>query len=252
MAPIKFEENIREKLEERTIKPSEDAWNKLSERLDSNGHKKESHVFWWFSIAASVIGVLFFVTNFWNDDLEGVNSPSLVVEPLINQEIQKSEETLEVGKSESLEDEAIEIKKNLKGNVKLESDNNVVNLEEVFEEDVDLSNQIEKENLLEITEKRIGKISFEDQKIQEIVTQINTLQASNALVTEKTIDALLEKAQQEIIQDRIKKSSTGLVDAASLLESVEYELDESFRNKVFKALKDNLGKVKTAVAQRND
>jgi hypothetical protein len=34
MAPVKFEDNIREKLESREIEPSGDAWKRLSERLD--------------------------------------------------------------------------------------------------------------------------------------------------------------------------------------------------------------------------
>jgi len=34
MAPIKFEEDIRDKLEKRQLKPSSNAWKKLSDRLD--------------------------------------------------------------------------------------------------------------------------------------------------------------------------------------------------------------------------
>ena len=35
MAPIKFEENIKDKLDKRTIQPSTEAWVKLSSRLDA-------------------------------------------------------------------------------------------------------------------------------------------------------------------------------------------------------------------------
>jgi len=34
MAPIKFEENIKDKLEKRTLSPASDSWSKLAERLD--------------------------------------------------------------------------------------------------------------------------------------------------------------------------------------------------------------------------
>ena len=34
MAPIKFEENLRDKLEERSLQPSANSWSKLSDRLD--------------------------------------------------------------------------------------------------------------------------------------------------------------------------------------------------------------------------
>ena len=43
-----------------------------------------------------------------------------------------------------------------------------------------------------------------------------------------------------------------MVDAEALLENVEAELDQSFRNKVFEAIKSSYNSVKTAVAQRND
>ena len=45
---------------------------------------------------------------------------------------------------------------------------------------------------------------------------------------------------------------TGVVDARLLLENVEADLEKSFRDKVFEALKSNFNFVKTAVAQRND
>ena len=39
MAPIDFENNIKDKLDERMLKPSTDAWGKLSERLDNQDKK---------------------------------------------------------------------------------------------------------------------------------------------------------------------------------------------------------------------
>jgi len=43
MAPIKFEENIREKLEQRTIEPSIQAWESLEQRLNTD-EKKQSKI----------------------------------------------------------------------------------------------------------------------------------------------------------------------------------------------------------------
>ena len=42
MAPIKFEEQLKEKLEQRTIQPSQDAWNKLNDRLDNVEEKQNN------------------------------------------------------------------------------------------------------------------------------------------------------------------------------------------------------------------
>lgn len=60
----------------------------------------------------------------------------------------------------------------------------------------------------------------------------------------------VEEIQQ--LMEKLYNTTTGVVDANLLLESVEQDLDESFRNKVFDALKANYNKVKTAVAQRNE
>ena len=64
MAPIKFEENIKNKLEKRTINPSEDSWAKLSNKLDEQEGKSNKKIVWWIGIAASLVGV-FLVTTLY-------------------------------------------------------------------------------------------------------------------------------------------------------------------------------------------
>ena len=46
MAPIKFEENIKDKLEKRTVMPSEASWSKLSQRLDGEEKRNKRSSFW--------------------------------------------------------------------------------------------------------------------------------------------------------------------------------------------------------------
>ena len=58
MAPIKFEEQLKEKLEKRTIQPSPEAWKKLSVRLDDQGNNKNHRGYWWLGIAASITGII--------------------------------------------------------------------------------------------------------------------------------------------------------------------------------------------------
>ena len=45
MAPIKFEDNIKDKLENRRLKPSLDAWDSLSKRLDNQDKRKATDLF---------------------------------------------------------------------------------------------------------------------------------------------------------------------------------------------------------------
>jgi len=44
----------------------------------------------------------------------------------------------------------------------------------------------------------------------------------------------------------------GKVDAMALLIEVEDEIDQSFRDRIFKKLKDGLFKARTAIANRNN
>ena len=39
MEPIKLEDNLREKLQERELSPSNNAWDTLAEKLESEGPK---------------------------------------------------------------------------------------------------------------------------------------------------------------------------------------------------------------------
>ena len=53
MAPIKFEEDIRDKLAERRIEPSLGSWDKLSAQLDQDSKGRPK--FWWLAVAASFL-----------------------------------------------------------------------------------------------------------------------------------------------------------------------------------------------------
>ena len=47
MELIKFEKQAKNKLEQRRIQPSSDAWNKLTDRLDANQEKQKNNRLWW-------------------------------------------------------------------------------------------------------------------------------------------------------------------------------------------------------------
>ena len=88
-------------------------------------------------------------------------------------------------------------------------------------------------------------------KIAEIVAQVNLLENSNLPVSSIEVDSLLRQAQQEILTDKIFNQE-GKVDAMALLNEVEGELDQTFREQIFETLKVGFLKVRTAVADRNN
>ena len=87
-------------------------------------------------------------------------------------------------------------------------------------------------------------------KIAEVVAQVAVLEQNNQSVSDAEIDSLLRSAQAQILKDQLFRKDAS-VDAMVLLADVEQELDRSFRDRIFDALKDGFVKVRTAVADRN-
>ena len=64
------------------------------------------------------------------------------------------------------------------------------------------------------------------------------------------MEEMLNTARRDLQTQRILKSPK--VDATALLQDVEWELEKSFRDKVFDALGEGFRKIRTAVIERND
>ena len=62
----------------------------------------------------------------------------------------------------------------------------------------------------------------------------------------------MKDAEKAIFKEKIKNTNTQTFDADALLQDVEADLQQSFRAKVFEALKSSYETVKTAVAERNN
>lgn len=251
MAPIKFEEHIKEKLDKRIIQPSDDAWDKLSKRLDEEGKENKNKPYkWWLSIAASIIIGGFIVSMFFNNKIE---QEIVVPEIVVDQKVEKEDvNSVVVADSENVREELIKvdteevIKKPIKKPLKTSV---VENVESLVTDKTD----IQEENVDSKFIKPLPKnLTFEEQKVQEVVAQVKDLKEHNKDVTEEDIEKLLAQAQKEIALERLYNENSRIVDASKLLEDVEFELDQSFRNKVLEAMKTSFNSVKTAVAQRND
>ena len=65
MAPIKLEDHIKERLEDREIAPTVATWERITSNLDANIAKKQGRKRFWFAIAASFIGGLFIASLFF-------------------------------------------------------------------------------------------------------------------------------------------------------------------------------------------
>lgn len=246
MAPNKFEKFIKDCLQDREIKPSGDAWKRISEQLEVTERPK-SKKFQWYAVAAVFIGTLF-VAGLFLATTESSNHPEIEISDT-------SKNPDPINKASEFNSEE-----------KSEKDSPVVNEEIGADETVEITSpespgMASKNLLADSTRKkkmRIEKIKVPvmvseeliHTKIAEIIAQVEVLENENSVVTDAEIDALLRQAEQEILKEKIFRKDNS-VDASALLADVENELDKSFRDQIFDALKDGFVKVRTAVADRN-
>ncbi len=251
MAPINFEEDIKEKLDKRTITPSKRAWGELSKRLDKNQSKKGIRTsLFWVAVAASVIGILFVGSQFVINTSKNITKSQQVVDV----ENETKETVLPKNTGDPID---VIVEKDNNGLLEGKLNKEKVSKEKFTEKTYDAivtkkDVEVLKDTQVILQAKKVPELDFESQKIQEVASAINTLKNNNVEHLDENIDALLKQAQKEILIERLKDQDKVLVDATLLLEDVEYALDKSFRDKVFKKLKESYGTVKTAIAHRND
>ena len=264
MAPLKFEEHIKEKLEQRKLQPQSNAWDRLNERLDTETVRRSKVTYWWLGIAASIVGVFFVVNMIMNSDTE-INVPNTVVdsEEVNSQEqdvfsndqentpieivTDSNNENQEGSKADSQEPTQIKEPSPLKKRIH----NEQLKLTPSKADEAVVKTELP-ELEIEHTKEPVDINSSEQDAINTVVEAMQKLQGEQKSAIDSELDALLSEAQQEIAMEKLYKEALRTVDADALLQGVEQDLDISFRDKVFKALKDSYKTVKTAVAERNN
>jgi len=240
----KLEKHIKEKLKERTIAPSKGAWDKIASQVKEPAAQRKNR---WFpyAIAASVVGiVLVSIFHFTNGDPEVEQMQMVETENKIHKEKPTQSEDKVVEKSgEQIQTEVAETK----------SESIVPHKTRELSPGPQISNTIVAEN--EVKEPLQDEIKINSdkliaQKVEEVVAQVQLMENAEQDVTDAEVDSLLRTAQRQILTDKLFAEG-GSVDAMSLLAEVEDELDESFRDQIFDALKSGYLKLRTAVADRN-
>ncbi len=246
MAPIKFEDHIREQLQERELTPSNEAWSNLEKQLHPEASKNKKG-FNWFAIAAIFIGVLLLATLLFNSNTSTISNPEIVIEEpennlLIQSNIPEvvSQEELKNEESDYIETISLAAEETLS----IEKENKISPTPKNQEDSIAFEPVIESNKTTETNDVP------EDNQVAQVVAQVEALQNNNEVVTEEDIDALLVKAQQELTINDLTKHKK--VDAAALLEVVEIEIETTFRDKVYEALGEGYQKVRTAVVSRKN
>lgn len=269
MGRLKFEKEFKEKLDHREIKPSENSWEKLSSQLNSE-EKSTRFNFWWLGIAATIIAGIFIIgIQYRNSGL--VDSPQ-VVDAQVNKVDNNENESLDANsiikeeeKLPVLSNENISAKDALAENTEEEPNKKSHKPEPVkVEKRVKINPTEEKNivivsvvepNIIQPVSSNYTSYSKDDeiitQKLSEVIAQVNAMNSEGNSVTDSEVDKLLAQAAKQIEKERDYNFSVGKINPEELLQSVEMDMEYSFREKIFDVLKEGYLKAKTAVANRN-
>ncbi|WP_223034826.1 hypothetical protein [Hanstruepera marina] len=260
MAPVKFEEHIKDKLEQRAIKPRETAWNKLAERLDANDQKLSHAKFWLIGIAASIVIVLVVSNIFFNNNevSNGTNTIKVVNSNETGSEVKEQPNSSETFTTDEVSDDETEkdkIEKDNKIQPNFIQQQKVATVKKKNQPRNTSSKNVKIErmasNKVNDKEEGINKLNIESaEKISTLA--ITDLVPDNTKNIDNEIDSLLSKAQKDVYSKTADNKEELKISPQGLLEEIEFDLDQSFRDKVFQKLKSSYKKVSTAVAHRND
>lgn len=261
MAPIKFEEQLKDKLEKRTLLPSSDGWSKLSERLDADEKKSKNPFFWWLSIAAGILIMIAISAQFFSANESKEVMPQVVEEKVIEEQLEAKEIKLNDTKAIELTSENSLAEK--KENVSIIKKAQIIDYKKVTKKESKAETQLAElsgSNAKNSNTKQEGDIL--NKEVQDLLNEatlknavaeaLKEIKPENTSVTDREIDSLLKVASKELFKDKLKKEAIKTVDANALLLSVEDDMGQSFRSIVFEALKDSYKTVKTVVAERNN
>lgn len=250
MGQNKLENQIKEKLSEREIQPSAQAWDRLDAMLTVAEEKKTKRSFGWLYIAASVLvlvslGLFLFnpkgteiqpqdnaVTTTETTKDSVVKEGTQLQQPVINNEAVASSDNHPSTNNQSV----------TSINHQSKSENQSTNSQGPTVKNNPLINRdkpIEFQNTSDVALKDLPKI------VEPKTTTIPT--PRNSLSDEQLLAGLDKTAKETTNKQPVVK-----VDPRNLLSQVDGELDQTFREKVISKVRKNYKEVKVALANRNN
>lgn len=250
MAPIDFEKELQERMRSREVKPSPEAWDRISARLDEEGPVASRKPRLWIGLAAaSVLVLLGFL--FLRKPVEALPLLDPVVDsPKTEIPVQKSagipEDTTPEGKEDQggalVTVETAPQDQEETGMVKAQNRDAYDKGHELAEN----TNPVltEREEMPQVS---IGVAGSEEASM----TQGSRTEPQPGRAQEDEIEALLNQARESIALQK-DQDTLRSVDAMALLDRAEDELDQTFREKIMDKLKTGVNKLRTAVAERKN
>lgn len=230
MKSDKLEKQFREKLQNRTIEPSDKAWDRLDAMLSVAEKKKKPYGKWWF-VAAGLL-ILFSVGKFLfkaEKFSPTIHNEVVIDKPFVGTESEKesiviNENTIEIT-PKNIEEKVVATKKATAQNSSASEKMTPNSTEVAFQEEV--VNPTEQNTSVKTTTRKY--ISA-----QSLLSQVES---------EKKI--IEQKIEPKKFESKIQ------IDANTLLSETETEMDESFKTRALNEFLNQYQTIKTAVSNRN-
>lgn len=229
MGRNKIEKDFSEKLSQREINPSANAWDRLDAMLTVAEEKNPKRNFGWMYIAASVVGFLLIGTIFLGTTEELIDSKrnDVVFEnqnpkPETNNATEISAQPSEVIAAAQIEKDTNQPK----AIQKVQSIRKTTNESQLAQNNINQNN------------------TNQDQIINQKTDIKSTV--ANSLQADELLAVALSKSNSETTKTSVK------VNAKSLLSEVDGELNQTFRDKVINSVGKNYRNAKVAIANRNN
>lgn len=242
----------RNELQNRTIEPDKDSWEKLAGRLtDFEKSKKEKK--WTFLKYAASILILISVGIYFGNKNEQTIEKKIVAEPVLKVQenkiqsiVEQPQNVIAASENEKSSDKSAQDKAIEKPSYKSKEENIAAN-------QGDINNKIfqNESSVSEIQVQISGIDALQQQKILEAVAQAEIIKKVQGEVSDIEIERLLAATQKSLLAER-KMMHNKSFKGADLLAEVEFDLDKDFKNRLFEALVNALKDPKIIFANREN
>ena len=268
MKTNKLDNNIKEKLQNRTFKPSASAWERLSSQLDEQPQQKKRGWFFYIGAAASILLLLAIGIQFLSSDDETkvIKTNHIIVDTKIdsvNIDKKINEFINEIPIEEALvKTDSVKSKKKEKVPTKIDLIERKTNktvirqpvvIAEVTKIDKKTNNSIKKEQiqksdvLSNLKQNPNSRIKINSDDLLFAVTHSSSEVEAYYTKNNLTREDVLKTIKSELKKTNIK------VNPNTILAEVERNIgQEDFQNKFMKSIKKRVSDLATAIASRND
>ena len=234
MQSNKFDNQLQEKLNARTIAPSPKSWDRLDAMLSVQEEKKPRKGFLWLYIAASFFvffGIGIFLFN--SDENVKINTQiPVMVEAEKSKEAEKIKDVVEPTESDQ-----IGIKKTQP--VLVQNEINPSKSVNSIKEKTTISN-------------KSNSVQESDNKANPTYNLQPTTSSAYKYISPENLLAEVQNEKKNLSSEsNVSKKPSVKIDANALLSKVEKELDESYRETTLDKLNKNFNAVKSAIVNRN-